>query len=96
MKKWVYKWLECILRDKDFNESGFNPPSQTLPTSLLAQSVQSFSFQRPHPPPLRKQPLWVQPFLYIYFVVFSIWQCVVSLIYIYSCNTVKVTKKTSR
>ena len=27
--------------------------------------------------PLRKQPLWVQPFLYIYFVVFSIWQCVV-------------------
>ena len=28
--------------------------------------------------PLRKQPLWVQPFLYIYFVVFSLWRCVVN------------------
>ena len=43
---------------------------------LQMHSVQTFGFQFP-PPPLRKQPLWVQPFLYIYFVVFSIWQCVV-------------------
>ena len=32
----------------------------------------------PPPPPPRKQPLWVQPFLYIYFVVFSLWRCVVN------------------
>ena len=62
MKKWVYKWLECILIDKDFNESGFNPPSQTLPTSLLAQSVQSFSFQRPHPHPFVNNHSGSSPF----------------------------------
>ena len=45
MEKWVSKWLECILRDKDFNEWGFNPLSHTLPTSLLAPSVQAFGFQ---------------------------------------------------
>ena len=68
--------LKCILRDKDLNERGFNPPSShTLPTSLLAPSVQAFGSQCPLP--LRKQPLWVQPFLYIHFVVFSILQCVV-------------------
>ena len=66
--------LKCILKDKDFNER-VQPPSHTLPTSLLAPSVKAVGFQRP-PPPL-KQVLWVQPFLYIYFVVFSSWQCVV-------------------
>ena len=66
--------LKCILRDKDFNEK-FNPLSHTLPTSLLVLLVQAFGFQCP--PPLRKQPLWIQFFMYIYFVVFSIWQCVV-------------------
>ena len=71
MEKWV-----CILRDKDFNERGSQSPLHSLPTSLLAPSVQAFGFQCP--PPLRKQPLWVQPFLYIYFVIFSLWQCVVN------------------
>ena len=68
MEKLVSKWLEMHI-----NERGYNPSSHSLPTWLLALSVQAFGFQCP----LRKQPLWVQPFLYIYFVVFSIWQCVV-------------------
>ena len=72
---WFLNGLKCILRDKDFNESGVQSPSHTLPTSLLAPSVQAFDFQSP--PPLSKQPLWVQPFLYIYSVVFSLWQYVV-------------------
>ena len=56
--------LKCILRDKDLNERGFNPPSHTLLTSLLAPSVQALGFQCPL---LRKQPLLVQPFCtYIY------------------------------
>ena len=67
--------LKCILRDKDFNERGSQSPLHTLPTSLLAPSVQAFGFQSPH---LRKQPLWVQPLLYICFVVFSLWQCFVN------------------
>ena len=51
---------------------GFNPPIILFPVgSSLWLSVP------PPPPPLRKQPVWDQPFLYIYFVVFSIWQCVV-------------------
>ena len=70
MEKWFSKWLEM-----HFNERGCNPPSHTLPMSLLASSVQAFGFQCPLP--LRKQPLWVQPFLYIYLIVFSIRQCVV-------------------
>ena len=49
---------------KDLNERGLQSPSYTLPMTLLAPSVQAFGFQ--WPPPLRKQPLWVQPFLYIY------------------------------
>ena len=68
--------LKCIHRDKDFNERGSQSPLHTLPTSLLAPLVQVFGFSAP--PPLRKQPLWVQPFLYIYFVVFSLWRCVVN------------------
>ena len=68
--------LKCILRDKDFNERGSQSPLHTLPTSLLAPSVQALAFSAP-PPPLRK-PLCVQPFLYIYFVVFSLWRCVVN------------------
>ena len=76
MKNGFLNGLKCILRGKDLNEWGLQPPSNTLPMTLLAPSVQAFGFQCP-PPPLRKQPLWVQPFLYIYFVVFSLWQCVV-------------------
>ena len=45
MEKWVSKWLECILRDNDFNERGVQSSSHTLPTSLLAPSVQAFGFQ---------------------------------------------------
>ena len=76
MEKWLLNGLKCILRDKDFNERGSQSPLHTLPISLLAPSVQAFGFQCP--PPLRKQPLWVQPFLYIYFVVFCLWRCVVN------------------
>ena len=66
--KWVSKLLEMFLETNILMRGEFNPPSHTLPTSLLAPSVQAFGFQCP----LRKQPLWVQAFLYIYFVVFSI------------------------
>ena len=78
MEKWFLNGLKCILRDKDFNERGSQSPLHTLPISLLAPSVQAFGFQCPPPPPPRKQPLWVQPFLYIYFVVFCLWRCVVN------------------
>ena len=49
MEKWVSKGLKCILRDKDFNERGSQSPLHTLPTSLLAPSVQAFGFQCPPP-----------------------------------------------
>ena len=74
MEKWVSKWLEMHSQRQRFQREGGS--IHTLPTSLLALSVQAFGFQCP-PPPLRKKILWVQPFLHIYFVVFSIWQCVV-------------------
>ena len=41
--------LKCILRDKDLNERGSQSPLHTLPTSLLAPSVQAFGFQCPPP-----------------------------------------------
>ena len=66
--------LKCILRDKDFNERGIQYPLSY--SSHVAACVVGVSLWLSMPP-FRKQPLWVQPFLYIYFVVFSIWQCVV-------------------
>ena len=41
--------LKCILRGKDLNEWGGQSPSNTLPMTLLAPSVQAFGFQCPHP-----------------------------------------------
>ena len=64
MEKWVSKWLEM------------HSQRHTLPTSLLAQSVQVFGFQCPPPPHLVNNPSGSRPFLYIYFIVFSLWQCV--------------------
>ena len=63
MEKWVSKWLEM------------HSQRHTLPTSLLAPSVQAFGFQCP--PPLVNNPSGIRQVLYIYFVVFSLWQCVV-------------------
>ena len=57
MEKWVSKRLEM------------HSQRYTLPTSLLAPSIQAFVFQCPLPT-LANNPLWV------YFVVFSLWQCV--------------------
>ena len=55
--------------------SGGSIPSLILfPRRCLRRRFKPLAFSAPS---LRKQPLWVQPFLYIYFVVFSIWQCVV-------------------
>ena len=88
--------LKSILRDKDFNERGSLPISYS--SHVVACAVGS-SLWLSVPPPPRKQPLWVQPFLYIYSVVFSSLgnvSCMIqTLIYIYSCNTVNVTKKAS-
>ena len=53
----------------------FNPPSHTLPTSLLAPSVLAFGFQCP-PPPFVNNPSGSSPFC-TYISLFSIWQCVV-------------------
>ena len=64
MEKWVSKWLEM------------HSQRHTLSTLMLAPSVQAFGFQCP-PPPLVNNPSGPRPFLYIYFVVFSLWQCVV-------------------
>ena len=90
--------LKCILRVKDFNERGFTPPIILFPRCCLRSRFKPLAFSAPSP--IRKQPLWFQPFLYIYSVVFSSLSnvlCMIqTLIYIYSCNTVNVTKKTSR
>ena len=64
MEKWVSKWLEM------------HSQRHTLPTSLLAPSVQAFGFQCP-PRPLVNNLSGSRPFLYIYIIVFSLWQCVV-------------------
>ena len=52
---------------------GFNPPLIRFPRRYLRHRFKPLTFIV-H---LRKQPLLVQPFLYIFFVVFSLWQCVV-------------------
>ena len=52
---------------------GFNPPLILFPRHCLRHRFKPLAFSVP----LRKQPHWVQPFWYIYFVVFSLWQCVV-------------------
>ena len=48
--------LKCILRYKDLNERGVQSPFHTLPTSLLAPSIQAFGFQCPPPPPFVNNP----------------------------------------
>ena len=65
--KWFLNGLKCFLRDKDFNERGFNHPSHTLPTSLLVPSVQAFGFRCP---PFVNNPSGSSP-CYTYVVVFS-------------------------
>ena len=55
---------------------GLNPPYILFLHRCLRPRFKPLAFSAP--PPLRKQPLWVQPFLYIYFVVFSLWRCVVN------------------
>ena len=62
MEKWASKWLECILRDKDFNEWGVQSPSHTISTSMLAPLVQAFGFQCPPPPPFANNPSGSSPF----------------------------------
>ena len=90
--------LKCILRVKNFNKRGFTPPFILFPRYCLRSQFKPLAFSAP--PPLHKQPLWFQPFLYIYSVVFSslgnVLCMIQTLIYIYSCNTVNVTKKASR
>ena len=91
MEKWVSKWLKM-----HFNERGWNPPSHTLPTSLLAPSVQAFGFQCP---PFINNPSGSSPFytyISLYLVYGNVLCMIQNLIYIFGCNTVKVTKKTSR
>ena len=70
-----FKWLECFLRYKDFNEKGVQSPLSY--SSHVAAFAVGSSLSLSVLPSLRKHSLWVQPFLYIYFVVFGIWQCVV-------------------
>ena len=65
MEKWISKWLQCILRDKDFNEKGVQSP---LSYSCLRRRFNLLAFNNPS---------GTSPFLYICFVVFSVWQCVV-------------------
>ena len=76
MEKWVSKWLEMHSQRQNFlRREGFNPPLILFPRRCLRRWFKHLAFSAP--PPLRKQPLWVQPILHIYFVVFSLWQCVV-------------------
>ena len=102
MENELLNGLKCILRDKDFNERGVQfPSSQTLPTSLLAPSVQVFGFQcpSPPPPPFVNNPSWSSPFctyISLYLVYGNVLCMIQTLIYIYSCITAKVTKKTSQ
>ena len=84
MEKCVSKWLEM------------HSQRHTLPTSLLAPSVQAFGFQCP-PPPSSTTPLGPGLFctyISLYLVYGNVLCMIQTLIYIYSCNTVKVTKKT--
>ena len=83
MEKWVSKWLES------------HSQRHTLPTSLLAPSVQC----RPPPPHSSTTPLGPGLFcIYIslYLVYGNVLCMIQTLINIYSCNTEKVTKKISR
>ena len=68
MEKWVSKWLEMHSQRQRFFTYSYYVAACALGSSLWL-SV---------PSPLCKQPLWVQPFLYIYFVVFILWRCVVN------------------
>ena len=80
MEKWLSKWLEMHYQ------------RHSLPTSLLAPSVQAFGFQCPLPP-LANNP---SGYISLYLVYGNVLRMIQTLIYFYCCNTVKVTKKTSR
>ena len=54
---------------------GLNPPYILFLHRCLRPRFKPLAFSVP---PLGKQPLWVKPFLYIYFVVLSLWRCVVN------------------
>ena len=82
MEKWASKWLQCILRDKNFNEKGVQYP---LSYSCLRRRFNPLAFNNP--------PFCI--YISLYLVYGNVLCMIQTLIYIYSCNTVKVTKKTS-
>ena len=97
MEEWVLNGLNVFSDTKILMRRGANPLSHTLPTSLLSPSVQAFRFQCS--PPFVNIPSGSSPFctyISLYLVYGNVLCMIQTLIYIYSCNTVKVTKKTSR
>ena len=90
MEKWVSKCLTCILRDKNFNESGFN-----LPLILFAPLVHAFDFQCPLPlfinNPSVSSPFCT--FISLYLLYGNVLCMIQTLIYINSCITVKVRRR---
>ena len=99
MEKWVSKWLEMLLRGKDLNERGFNPPLIPFPCCCLRRRFKPLAFSAPPPHPWVNNPSGSSPFctyISLYLVYGNVLCMIETLIHIYSCNIVKVTKRTSR
>ena len=60
MEKWVSKWLDCILRDKDFNERGVQSPH--LYSSHVAACAVGSSIWLSVPPPFVNNPSGPSPY----------------------------------
>ena len=60
MEKWVSKWLECILRDIDFNERGV--PSPLLYSSHVAACAVGSNLWLSVPSPFVNNPSGPSPF----------------------------------
>ena len=75
MEKWVSKWLEMHSQRQILMRGGSIPSLILFPHRCLRRRFKPLAFSASPPPP-GNQPLWVKHFLYIYFVAFNIWQCV--------------------
>ena len=89
--------LKCILRDKDFNERGLNPPCILFLHRCLRPTFKPLAFSAR--PPFLNNHSGSSPFctyISLYLVYGDVLWMIQTLICIYSCDTIKVTKKTSR
>ena len=64
MEKLVSKWFECILRDKDFNETGVQSPISY--SSYVAACAVGSILWLSVPPPFVNNPSGSSPFAHIF------------------------------